>query len=201
MRGSVGAAGGGLEERLVLGVDPGLAETGYACVRQREGRIEVVETGVIRTDSGLALERRLDLLFQGIEGVFSRVKPEVMAMEEYYSVPRHPGTAILMAHARGVICLCAARNGVEVVSYAVREAKQAVTGSGKASKEQVQRMVAVLAHLKQPVKSEHVGDALALALCHCLVRRGLSLGKRGAGGREGRPEPGLVGQQGVRRDD
>lgn len=158
------------EQRMVLGVDPGLAATGYACVRRKGQGVEVVEKGVVHTDAGLPLEGRLEQLFEEIKGIFSRLHPEVMAVEEFYSAYKHPRTAILMAHARGVICLCAALNGVEVVNYAVREVKQAVTGSGRASKEQVQRMVTALANLKEPPKPLDVADALAVALCHCLIR-------------------------------
>jgi crossover junction endodeoxyribonuclease RuvC len=155
---------------LVLGVDPGLAATGYACVRRSGQGVEVVEKGVVRTDATLLLERRLEQLFEEMKDIFSRLHPEVVAVEALFSAYKHPQTAILMGHARGVICLCAALNGVEVVNYAVREVKQAITGSGRASKEQVQRMVVALTNLKGPVKPWDVADALAVALCHCLVR-------------------------------
>jgi len=157
-------------EELVLGVDPGLAATGYACVRRKGQGVEVVTKGLVRTAAGLPLEKRLERLFLQMQEVISAFQPGVMALEEFYSSPEHPRTAILMAHARGVICLCAALNGVEVVDYAVREVKQAVTGSGRASKEQVQRMVSAIASLKEPAKPWDVADALALAVCHCLVR-------------------------------
>lgn len=155
-----------------MGVDPGLASTGYACLRPKGQRVEVVEKGVVHTEAGLPLESRLEQLFGEMQGIVSRLRPEVVAMEEFYSAYKHPRTAILMAHARGVICLCAALNGVEVVNYAVRAVKQAVTGSGRASKEQVQRMVTALANLKEPPKPLDVADALAVGLCHCLVRGG-----------------------------
>lgn len=191
------------EQRLVLGVDPGLAATGYACVRQKGMGVEVVHKGVLRTDPDLPLERRLGQLFEEMGEIFSRFHPDVMAIEEFYSAPKHPRTAILMAHARGVLCLCAALNGVEVVSYAVREVKRAVTGSGRASKEQVQKMVAAIGNLNELPTPWDVADALAVGICHCLVRGvGPPRGTHGGSGvlrqsdQQG-AEQGSVGRQGL----
>jgi len=153
----------------VLGIDPGLQVTGYGLLSTRGVRASVVEAGVVRTDKHESLDQRVKRLHEAIAGIVSELSPEVIAVEDLYSHYRHPVTAILMGHARGVIFLAAAQAGVTVVSYGATRIKKALTGHGRASKEQVQHMVQSTLRLKTLPQPADVADALAVALCHCNV--------------------------------
>ena len=121
---------------------------------------------MIRSSDKDPLEKRLCELHRGIADVIRDFAPSVVVVEELYSKYAHPRTAILMGHARGVICLAAAEQGVPVVSYAATRIKNSLTGHGRASKEQVQRMVQHTFELARPPHPPDVADALAVALCH-----------------------------------
>ena len=149
----------------VLGIDPGLANSGYGAIDVVNGRPRFVEGGVVRPTRG-ELPERLDELFEGVGEVIRDLQPAVLALEDLYSKYRHPRTAILMGHARGVICLAAAQGGIEVINYPASEVKRALTGNGRASKAQIHAMVKERLRLRTLPRSEHVSDALALALCH-----------------------------------
>jgi crossover junction endodeoxyribonuclease RuvC len=125
----------------VLGIDPGLHVTGYAVVEASPRGPFVIEAGVLRTRGAKPLERRLVLLHDGVCEVLDTFAPAVMALEQVHSHVKHPRTAILMAHARGVIVLAAAARGVAVVGYAAARIKKTLTGSGKAPKTQIQHAI------------------------------------------------------------
>ena len=150
----------------VLGVDPGLATTGYALLDNGAGRVRVLEAGVVRSTMRVALTRRLAEIHAGIGGVLNEFHPDVLVLEELYAHYAHPTTAILMGHARGVICLAAATARVPVVGYLPTRIKKAIVGRGHATKAQVQRMIQALLGLRQPPEPDDVADALALALAH-----------------------------------
>jgi crossover junction endodeoxyribonuclease RuvC len=154
-----------------MGIDPGLGCTGYGVVDARARYMELVEGGTIRPDSAQPLERRLMDLHDAASQVIRRLGPEAVVVEEVYSKYDHPRTAILMGHARGAILLAAAQNGVDVFSYAASRVKNALTGSGRASKEQVQKMITQLLSLASEPRPVDITDALALAACHASVSR------------------------------
>ncbi|MBT9149253.1 MAG: crossover junction endodeoxyribonuclease RuvC [Dehalococcoidia bacterium] len=151
----------------ILGIDPGLNTTGYGVIEVSGGDVLLLEGGVIRTDSADApLEIRLSRLYDGVTQVLAQFSPQALAIEELYSHYERPTTAILMGHARGVICLAAAQCGVRVFSYASTEIKSALAGNGRASKEQMQRAIEARLRLKEPPSPHDVADALAVAICH-----------------------------------
>jgi crossover junction endodeoxyribonuclease RuvC len=147
----------------VLGIDPGLVATGYAVLESTSGRPGVLAVGVVEAPSSLALEARLRLVYDGIATLLDKHDPAALVLEDLYAEYRFPRTALLMAHARGVVCLAARQRGVPVMALAPAEVKRAVTGNGAAGKEQIQRSVQRLLDLAEPPRSTHVGDALALA--------------------------------------
>jgi len=149
----------------ILGIDPGLQVCGYACLDSDADLGTIVEAGVLRTDSELSLERRLDQIAEDIETLLSRFRPEVVAVEQLYSHYAHPRTAILMGHARGVILQKGAAAGLEVKSFSATRIKKSLTGSGRASKEQVQRTMQTILALPDVPKPNDVADAMAVALC------------------------------------
>jgi crossover junction endodeoxyribonuclease RuvC len=146
-----------------VGFDPGLATTGFAAVEREGGGIAVLGTGVLRTLAAEPLEARLEQLFNGVHGVLDSFSPDFLVVEDLFSAPALPRTAILMAHARAVIYLVARQRKVAAVSISPAEVKRAVTASGVAGKDQVAR--AVQAHFGLAVlpRPSHVADALALA--------------------------------------
>jgi crossover junction endodeoxyribonuclease RuvC len=153
----------------ILGLDPGLVCTGFGAVELIGFRPELLEGGTIRPPTGAPLEERLRVLHDSLHDVLRRVRPSAVVVEEVYSKYEHPRTAILMGHARGVLLLAAAEEGAPVVSYQASRVKMALTGSGRASKEQVQAMVTGLLQLPESPTPADVTDALALALCHANV--------------------------------
>ncbi len=158
----------------ILGIDPGLQITGYAVVEVRPARPLVREAGVIRSTEGRApaeMAVRLFSLYTGIVEVLEEFQPGVVAVEQLYAHYDHPRTAILMAHARGVIFLAAGQRGLPVVSYNATRIKKTITGSGRASKEQVQRTMQRELGLAQPPEPPDVADALAAALCHYYLQK------------------------------
>jgi len=157
----------GVPALRVLGIDPGLGTTGYGVVELVAGAPLIREAGTVRTRRGDALPERLRTLYEGISEVIRDCHPEVIALEDLYTEYQFPRTALLMAHARGAICLAAALQAIRVVSFAPSEVKSAVVGFGRASKEQVQGTVQRVLGLSQPPHPNDVADALALALTGC----------------------------------
>jgi crossover junction endodeoxyribonuclease RuvC len=156
----------------ILGIDPGLQVTGYAVLETRCGGPRVCEAGVIRSAEGRQttdMARRLQYLYDGIVEVLEQLKPGVAVVEQLFAHYDHPRTAILMAHARGVLFLAAAQRGLSVVSYNATRIKKTITGHGRASKEQVQRTIQRELGLAQLPEPADVADALAAALCHHYV--------------------------------
>jgi crossover junction endodeoxyribonuclease RuvC len=152
----------------ILGIDPGLRVTGYGVIEARVGGPALCEAGVIRSEEGkdVPFAARIHSIYAELVAVLDQFKPGAVAVEQLYAHYNHPRTAILMAHARGVIFLAAAQRGLPVVSYSATRIKKTITGNGRASKEQVQRTIAGefgLAHAPEP---PDVADALAVALCH-----------------------------------
>lgn len=160
---------------VVLGVDPGLRLTGYGLLEVRPYPSEptIVEAGVLRLPTGTSIEARITQLHHELTEVITEHKPAVMAVEKLYAHYRHPRTAILMAHARGVILLAARQQGVQVVPLAATEVKKSITGHGHADKSQVQSAVQSVFRLAQPPSPPDVADALAIALC-CVRRRAVT---------------------------
>jgi len=147
----------------VVGVDPGLVGTGFAVLDGRGAQVAVVDTGVVETHAAMPLEDRLQAIHDGVARVLDARIPFAMVLEDLYSEYRFPRTALLMAHARGVICLAARQRGIVLLTLAPAEVKRAVTANGAASKRQVQHAVGHLLALNALPRPSHVADALALA--------------------------------------
>lgn len=152
----------------ILGVDPGLNITGYGLIDLCANETSLLEGGVINIPARLPLEQRLSTIFHGIQALILEFRPEALALEEVYTHYERPRVAVMMGHARGVICLAAAVNQVPVFSYAPTHIKSSLTGNGHASKEQIKRMVQIRLSLKVVPDSLDVTDALAAALCHAV---------------------------------
>jgi crossover junction endodeoxyribonuclease RuvC len=150
---------------IVLGIDPGLANTGYGVVARRDGRLVALDGGVIQTRTGAPPERRLADIHVRIDALLAEHEPQGMALEELY-FGQNVRTAFAVGQARGVVMLAAGQRGVPCESYTPQAVKSAVCGSGRAEKEQVARMVQALLGLESAPTPDHAADALAVAICH-----------------------------------
>jgi crossover junction endodeoxyribonuclease RuvC len=148
----------------VLGIDPGLVGTGWGLVAAAAAGVAAVDTGVITTGADLPLDARVQLIYDGVHRVLDKHAPSAVVLEDLYSEYKFPRTALLMAHARGVICLAARQRDVAVLALAPAEVKRAIAAHGAASKAQIQTGVQRLLGLRTPPRPSHVADALALAL-------------------------------------
>jgi crossover junction endodeoxyribonuclease RuvC len=158
----------------ILGVDPGLQITGYAVIEPGQRGPVVCEAGVVRSrEAGQKtdLAQRMRTLYEGIVEVIDQFQPGMVAVEQLYAHYKHPRTAILMAHARGLIFLAAGQRDLPVTSYNSTAIKKTITGSGRASKDQVQRTVQRELGLARLPEPNDVADALAAALCHYYVQK------------------------------
>jgi crossover junction endodeoxyribonuclease RuvC len=150
---------------IVLGIDPGLASTGYGVVARRDGRLVALDGGVIETPAELARERRLVDIHAEIERLIAAHEPDAVALEELY-FGQNVRTAFAVGHARGVAMLAAGQHGLPCAGYTPQQVKGAVCGSGRADKQQVTRMVTALLSLDREPHPDHAADALAVAICH-----------------------------------
>ncbi len=149
-----------------MGVDPGLNITGYGVIDVGGRAPRIVEAGVIRGQAKGSLASRLLTIHQGVKDVICGLRPDCMSLEQLYSHYQRPRTAILMGHARGVICLAATQAGLPVHHYAATQIKKILTGNGRAPKTQIQHAVQREFRLEQIPEPPDVADALAIALCH-----------------------------------
>jgi crossover junction endodeoxyribonuclease RuvC len=154
----------------ILGIDPGLNITGYGVLEISGRALRLCEAGVVRGRSRGSLTARLLEIHQGVADVIAAFRPAAVALEQLYSHYKRPRTAILMGHARGVICLAAAQAGVPVIHYSATQVKRILTGAGRADKAQVQRAIQRELALPQLPEPPDVADALAIALCHCYLK-------------------------------
>jgi crossover junction endodeoxyribonuclease RuvC len=163
--------------RRILGIDPGLRITGYGVIEAALAKPKVCEAGTIDTSDQATtdLVSRVRAIYDGIIEVVDQFRPDVLAVEQLYAHYQHPRTAILMAHARGVALLAAGQRGLPLVSYNATRIKKTITGSGRASKEQVQRTIQRELGLTKCPEPPDVADALAVALCHYYMSRGQGL--------------------------
>ena len=152
--------------QLILGIDPGLNVTGYGVLEITAAGPKLTEGGVIRAGNRKSLDARLCEMYDGVSEVLETFQPVAMAIEELYSHYGRPRTAILMGHARGVICLAAARKQTPIVHYAATQVKRMLTGNGRAPKNQMQLAICRELNLATPPDPPDVADALAIALCH-----------------------------------
>ena len=150
---------------VILGIDPGTAHTGYGVVLSRGQRLAALDGGVIGTGPDERLERRLARIHARICELIAAHRPAAMAVEDIF-FGHNARTAFAVGQARGAVLLSAGMHGVPCFSYTPQAVKQAVCGSGRAEKGQVQRMVGALLSLPRPPEPDHAADALAVAICH-----------------------------------
>ncbi|MEX2570918.1 MAG: crossover junction endodeoxyribonuclease RuvC [Gemmatimonadota bacterium] len=173
---------------VVLGIDPGTAVTGFGVVERASDReIRLVECGVIRTSPKTPLALRLREIFEGVSELMERHRPSAVAVEGVF-FGKNARTAMVLGHARGAVLLAAALQDRDVAEYPPAEVKNAIVGTGRATKHQIGFMTQKLLRLREPPRPEDAADGVAVALCHCY--RGLpgrSLGTPLAAAHPSRP--------------
>ncbi len=150
---------------IILGIDPGLAITGFGLIKYEQNNFKVIQYGVIRTPSKTPLPDRLVKIGEGIETLVQQYKPDCAAIEELF-FNTNAKSAFLVGQARGVAVVTVASAGLPVYEYTPLQVKQGVAGYGRADKNQIQQMVKTLLNLKEIPKPDDAADALAIAMCH-----------------------------------
>ncbi len=165
----------------VLGIDPGTAVTGYGVVESADGFPgRLVECGVIRTDTRQQLWRRLETLYEGIEELIARHRPDALVVETPFYA-KNVRTTVVLGQARGVILLAAAQAGLDIVEFPPAVVKKSIVGSGAATKPQVGYMVQQLLRLRRPPAPADAADGVAVALTYLLRRRDSAIGRARGG--------------------
>jgi crossover junction endodeoxyribonuclease RuvC len=150
---------------IVIGIDPGTANTGFGVIRMSGGRMVALDGGVIETPAGASVGERLTRVHESLGELIRWHEPKAMALEELF-FGKNVASALSVGEARGVALLAAARQRLPCFDYTPQAVKKAVCGSGSADKGQVQRMVASLLGLPEPPAPDHAADAFAVAICH-----------------------------------
>jgi crossover junction endodeoxyribonuclease RuvC len=171
---------------IVIGIDPGMANTGFGVVRTAGERMVALDGGVIDTATDQPVEKRLAKLHEALGELIRWHEPKAMALEDLF-FNRNVASALSVGQARGVAMLAAAEQGLPCFDYTPQAVKKAVCGSGSADKSQIQRMVASLLGLPEPPAPDHAADAFAVAICHAGTA-----GSRRAAARFGAPRVGTT---------
>ena len=155
---------------IVVGIDPGLAKVGYGVLSRANGYLTPLDFGCIKTDSDQRHSQRLREIYDQISLIFDEYSPAWIAVEQLF-FSRNVTSAMHVSEARGVLLLAAEQRGIAIAEYTPNQIKQAVTGSGRADKHQVQEMMQRLLRLQEIPRPDDAADGLAVALCHMNVLR------------------------------
>jgi len=148
----------------IIGIDPGLAATGIGIVRGHGSKIDGYSFGSISTSTNSALPRRLDKIFSKLVQILSQEQPDLMVVEDVYSLNKYPKSGIMLGQVTGIVLLAGFQSAVPSIEIPVREAKQILTGNGNATKMQLEKSVRHRLNHKEPIRPSHASDAVGLAL-------------------------------------
>jgi len=150
--------------KIILGIDPGIADTGYGVIKSEGSKLICLAYGSIKTDSKLDLISRLEILHRALDKIIKKYQPDLAAIEQLF-FNKNVRTALIVGQARGVILLTLKQNKLTIIDYTPSQVKSAVSAYGQASKLQVQKMVKLILNLKELPKPDDAADALAVAIC------------------------------------
>lgn len=148
----------------VIGIDPGLASTGVAVLQGKGLTVKSFSYGTIKTSPQMSLPLRLNLIYTKLSALLERECPDVMVVEDVFSMEKFPQSGITLGKVTGVILLAGCRGNIPVMEIPVREAKQVLTGSGSSDKRQLEKSVRHRLNHHKPIKPYHASDAMALAM-------------------------------------
>ncbi|HDP69548.1 MAG TPA: crossover junction endodeoxyribonuclease RuvC [Actinobacteria bacterium] len=155
---------------IILGLDPGLAVTGFGVINCEGNKLKPISYGCIRTEANLPLPSRLERIFKDIEDIIEKYNPHQAAVEQLY-FNSNARSAFAVGQARGAALLAIAKSKLDVSDYTPLQVKQAVVGYGRADKSQVQDMVKIILSMSERPKPDDAADALAVAICHAHSRK------------------------------
>lgn len=150
--------------KIILGIDPGIADTGYGVIKEEGSRLSCLVYGSIKTSSKDDLITRLDILHRELSKIIKKYKPELASVEQLF-FNKNVRTALIVGQARGVVLLTLKQNKLPIIEFTPSQVKQAVSSYGQASKKQVQKMVKLILNLKELPYPDDAADALAMAIC------------------------------------
>jgi crossover junction endodeoxyribonuclease RuvC len=153
-----------LSKKVILGIDPGLASTGWGIIEDKKGKLVYIDHGVIETKANVPRAQRLFFILESVRAVIEKHKPQEAAIENLF-FGKNVSSAIPVAESRGVISACMAEKGIPLLELTPNAIKKGVTGISGADKKQVQEMVRVILGLEKVPKPDHAADALAAAIC------------------------------------
>ncbi|MCL5970925.1 MAG: crossover junction endodeoxyribonuclease RuvC [Patescibacteria group bacterium] len=162
---------------IILGVDPGIARTGWGIIECQMSNVKCQMFGCVETSTKRKHEDRLETIYDSIQKIIKEHKPDSLAIEELF-FNTNAKTALIVGQARGVVLLCGAQNKIPVSIYTPLQVKVAVTGYGRAEKRQVGQMVKTLLSLKSIPKPDDVTDALAIAITHAFSAKTSAFSKK-----------------------
>ena len=148
----------------LIGIDPGLASTGVGVISGHGHQVNDFAYGVIRTDQKASTAARLDTIYSRLHRLFHDETPDLIVVEDIFSLDKYPRSGITLGKVCGVIMLAACHANTDVVEIPVREAKQVLTGNGNAGKDQLEKAVRQTLGCSEPIRPNHASDALGLAL-------------------------------------
>ena len=150
--------------KIILGIDPGIADTGYGVIKVERGQLVCLAYGTIKTSAQADLITRLEVLHQELDKIIKKYQPNLAAIEQLF-FNKNVRTALIVGQARGVVLLTLKQNKLAIIDYTPSQVKQAVAAYGQASKTQVQKMVKLMLNLKELPRPDDAADALAIAIC------------------------------------
>jgi len=162
----------------ILGIDPALKITGFGIIDDNDSKFSLINAGIIITSANKPLPERLKQIFAELNVLIGEFKPQIMVLEKIYAHYQHPATSFILGEARGIICLAAAQANLILAEYSATHVKKSIVGNGRASKEQVQKMVSALLGLKIFPKYKDTTDALAMAVAYSYFLRTHKLNPR-----------------------
>ena len=155
---------------IVIGIDPGVARLGYGVIKVDKGVPTPLCYGCIQTKAGRRQAERLLAIYMEITALLTKYPPDFLAIEKLFFT-KNVTSAMSVSEVRGVILLAAEQHNIPVEEYTPNQIKQAITGSGRADKEQMQEMIKRLLHLDEVPKPDDAADGLSIALCHIHIMR------------------------------
>lgn len=150
---------------IILGIDPGIGRVGWGVIKDEAGKQTAIDYGCFETQSKIDLDERLSKIYNFLVELILKFNPEVLAIEQLYFAANSK-TALIVGQARGVILLAASKSNLPTASYTPLQVKQALTGFGRADKNQIQSMVGTILHLSKKITQDDSADALAIAITH-----------------------------------
>lgn len=150
---------------IILGIDPGLANTGYGLIRYEKKKIELIDYGCVLTYKKDAFSLRIKKIYYKIKELIEKYNPHEVAIEEIF-FNKNVRSALTVSKVHGMVAITVALMGLELYEYTPLQIKQATVGNGRAEKHQVQSMVKILLNLSEIPQPDHAADALAAAICH-----------------------------------